>query len=62
MSITRVVKMIIVFPRFVNDEDNQSLLEDLSKDELQLVMHSFQKDKFLGQMDSPSNSSWVFLS
>ena len=61
MSITRVVKMIIVFPRFVNDEDNQSL-EDLSKDELQLVMHSFQKDTFLGQMDSPSNSSWVFLS
>jgi len=41
VTITRVVKMIIVFPRFVNDEDNEILLKDISKDELQLVMHIF---------------------
>jgi hypothetical protein len=29
----------------VNEEDNQRLFKEVSKDELQLVMHSFQKNK-----------------
>jgi hypothetical protein len=33
------------FPSFVIDDENQHLMEDVSKEELQVVLHSFQKDK-----------------
>jgi hypothetical protein len=37
--------MTSYFPSFVNDVENQTLMEDLSNVELQVVLHFFQKDK-----------------
>lgn len=44
-TIMEVTKITSYFPRFVEDEDNTSLLEEVTKEELQSVLHSFQKDK-----------------
>jgi len=51
-TIVEVVKMATFFPSFVNEEENESLLEEVSKDELHEVLHSFQKNK------SPCLDSW----
>ena len=40
-SISKVVRMTSFFPSFVEEEDNERLLEKVSKDKLQEVMHSF---------------------
>jgi hypothetical protein len=40
-SISKVVRMTSSFPSFVEEEDNVRLLEVVSKDKLQEVMHSF---------------------
>jgi hypothetical protein len=36
------------FPRFVDEEDNRALMEEVTEDELKEVLHSFQKDKIPG--------------
>eukprot|EP01018_Ginkgo_biloba_P003770 Gb_15008 [translate_table: standard] len=45
--------MTSFFPSLVSEEDNASLLEEVSKDELQTVLHSFQKGK------SPGLDGWT---
>jgi hypothetical protein len=37
-----------LFPGFVEEEDNRSLMEEVSKEELKEALHSFQKEKILG--------------
>ena len=44
-SIAKEVKMTSIFPSFVTEDVNQSLMEEASKDKLHTVLHSFQKDK-----------------
>jgi len=40
--------MAQLFPRFVDEEDNIILMEEVSEEELKEVLHSFQKDKSRG--------------
>jgi hypothetical protein len=40
--------MAQLFSRFVEEEDNRSLLEEISKEELKEALFSFQKDKISG--------------
>ena len=42
-----------VFPRFVGEEDNLSLMEEVTEEELKMALQSFQKDK------SPGPDSWT---
>ena len=42
-----------VFPRFVGEEENLSLMEEVTKEELKLALQSFQKDK------SPGPDGWT---
>jgi hypothetical protein len=44
--------MALFFPRFVEEEDNKTLMEEVSEEELKEVLHSFQKDK------SPGLDGW----
>jgi hypothetical protein len=48
LTIVEVVRMTSLFPSFVNEEENHMLLKEITKDELYLVIHSFQKDKIPG--------------
>jgi hypothetical protein len=40
--------MALMFPRFVEEEDNRTLMEEVIEEELKEVLHSFQKDKIPG--------------
>jgi hypothetical protein len=37
--------MALLFPHFVEEEENADLMEEVSEEELKEVLHSFQKDK-----------------
>ncbi len=52
MTIAEVVIKTTFFPSFVSEEYNKGLPEEISKAELQMVVHSFQKDK------SPRPDGW----
>jgi hypothetical protein len=45
VTIVEVVRMTSFFPNFVSEEDNNRLMEEVSKDELGEALHSLQKDK-----------------
>ena len=51
-TIVEVVKMTTFFPSFVNDMSNESLMEEVAKEDLRVVLHSFQKHK------SPRPDGW----
>jgi hypothetical protein len=61
VSIEEVVQVAQFFPRFVEEEDNRLLMEEVTEKELLEVLHSFQKDKIPGQMDGLLNSSWAVM-
>jgi len=42
-----IVRITQYFPRFVNDEDNNALMEEVLEEELKEFLHSLQKDKSL---------------
>ena len=42
-----------MFPRFVEEDDNENLMEEVSMEELKEVIHSFQHDK------SPGPDGWT---
>lgn len=46
-SIVEVVIQATYFPRFVTKKDNARIMRNVSKEEIQYVLHSFQKDKIL---------------
>eukprot|EP01018_Ginkgo_biloba_P032904 Gb_28853 [translate_table: standard] len=52
VSIAEAIRMTQFYPRFVNEEDNLSVMESVSKEELLDALHSFQKDK------SPRPDGW----
>jgi len=52
-SIEEVVRLAQLFPGFVNEEENQKLLEKVTEDELKETLSSFQKDK------SPGPDGWT---
>jgi hypothetical protein len=60
-TIVEVVKMTTFLPRFVNDMSNESLMEEVAKEDLQVVLHSFQKIKVHDQTVGLQNSFWVFV-
>jgi hypothetical protein len=39
---------VSVFPNFIDQEVNESLMEEITKEELWSTLQSFQKDKSLG--------------
>jgi hypothetical protein len=47
-SIAEIVQVARLFPRFVEEEDNQKLMAVVTEKELLEVIHSFQKGKSLG--------------
>jgi hypothetical protein len=47
-SIAEIVQVARLFPRFVEEEDNQSLMAVVTEKELLEVIHSFQKGKIPG--------------
>ena len=47
-NIAEVIRVAQLFPRFVDEEENRSLMGEVSMEELSRVLHSFQKDKSLG--------------
>jgi hypothetical protein len=53
--------VVIYFPSFVFEDDNASLMEVFSKDELQVVIHCFQKDKNLRPNEWPIDFFSRFL-
>jgi hypothetical protein len=52
VTIDVIVQMALLFPRFLEEEYNRSLMEEVSKDKLKEVLHSFQKYK------SPGPDGW----
>lgn len=40
--------MAQIFPRFVDEEDNILLMQEVIEEELKEVLHNFQKDKIPG--------------
>jgi hypothetical protein len=53
VALDAIVLLALFFPRFVDEEDNRALMEEVIEDELKEVLHSFQKDKILGRMVGP---------
>ena len=53
VSIAEVIRTAQLFPRFVEEDDNLSLMEEVTKGELKEVLQSFQKDK------SPGPDGWT---
>lgn len=47
-SIAEIIRIVGFFPRFLEDVDNNMLMEEVSVEELGMVLQSFQKDKSLG--------------
>ena len=43
-----MVKISQFFPSFVNVKEFQILTEEVTKEDLQILMHNFQKDKNIG--------------
>jgi len=46
--IMEMLQVVQLFHRYVNEEDQDSLLDEVSLDELKEVLSTFQKDKSLG--------------
>jgi hypothetical protein len=40
--------MAVLFPSFVDEEENEELMEEVIEEKLKEVLHSFQKDKSSG--------------
>jgi hypothetical protein len=53
VSMVDIVRMALFFPRFVGEDENISLIEEVTEEELKEVLHSFQKDK------SPGPDGWT---
>jgi hypothetical protein len=47
-SIEAILKVASLFPSFVDQEQNESLMVEFTEEELQRNLHNFQKDKILG--------------
>lgn len=52
-SLAEIIQITHMFPRFAEEIDNGNLMEEVSKEELKEVLHSFQHDK------SPGPDGWT---
>lgn len=52
-SLAEIIQIVHMFPRFAKEVDNGNLMEEVSKEELKEVIHSFQHDK------SPRPDRWT---
>jgi len=48
VSIAEVIRAAQIFPRFIEEEDNDSLMVPISKEEVESVLKSMQRDKSPG--------------
>jgi hypothetical protein len=48
INLLKIVLTTNYFPSFVNEEENERLREEISKDELEIVLDSSQEDKIMG--------------
>jgi hypothetical protein len=48
VNIDTILKVESIFPRFISPKDNLSLVAEVTKEELEKIIHSFQKDKSPG--------------
>jgi len=48
-----IVRVSLFFPSFVGEDENRSLMEEVSKEDLKKVIHVFHKDKSLGPKGWP---------
>lgn len=53
--------MTTVFPSFVNEEDNQRLLEEIEKDELQLVLYTIHPINKSGSSADPNKYRTIMV-
>ena len=44
-NIQEILKILILFPRLINEQMNNSLKEEVSEEELEKIVYSFQKGK-----------------
>jgi hypothetical protein len=56
-----MLQMIALFPRMIEEEDVKDLFHEVSKEELQVIIASFKKDKILVLMDGRLSSTRTFL-
>jgi hypothetical protein len=49
-NISKIVKLVSYFPRFIDEEANEELMSEITNIELKSVVDSFQKDKSPNQM------------
>jgi hypothetical protein len=47
-NIVDIIRLATHFPQFTNEESNRVLMEEVTENEIQEVLHSFQKNKSLG--------------
>jgi len=59
--IVEVIRKTYLFPRFIVEEDNNNILEELSKDKLYILLHSLQKDKILSPNGWSVEFSYGFM-
>lgn len=52
-SLAKIIQIAQLFPHFAKEEENVSLMEEVSMEELKEVIHSFQHDK------SPGPDGWI---
>lgn len=45
---TGIITTTIIFPRFVQEEESSSIMEELSDGELKSILYNFQNDKIIG--------------
>jgi hypothetical protein len=48
VNIVNIIKVASLFPIFINPEANHKLMEKITREELEKILHSFQKDKSPG--------------
>jgi hypothetical protein len=48
VNIDTIIKVGILLPSFISLEDNKKLMEEIMKDELERIIHNFQKDTIMG--------------
>jgi hypothetical protein len=53
VDIGEIIQMTAYFSKFVNDEHNRVLYEEVAVEELKEVLHSFEKGKILGPNEWP---------
>jgi len=55
-NIAEIVTVASLFPRFVEDNQNDHLIDPVTREELKEIVYSFQREKVQGPMVGPSNS------